>query len=188
MMVTTEVMNTVVAVYAAVVATSALLLNLKAWFDSGVKLKLSLMPDGMTIGGGPDYDEENLIILTVTNRGDAPTMITTMVLFEMTSWWQRWRIRPTTSYVIPNPQLKGYPHNVPHELEPAKRWTGVIRRREDIIPDLQNGNFYTGIYANHTDRPYLVRIPKKKVGLPKGTKELGENGAPTAADAPGRGD
>jgi hypothetical protein len=174
--------KTLVAVYAAVVATSVLLLNIKTWFDSGVKLRLGLMADGMVIGGDPRHEEEDLVVLTVTNRGDAPTTITHMVLFEM-PWWERWRIRPrkirpTKSYLIPNPQLKGYPPNVPSLLEPAKQWTGAIRKREDTIPDVHTGNFYTGIYASHRERPYLVRIPKKRHLLPEGTKELGGNGAP----------
>ena len=43
-----------------------------------------------------------------------------------------------------------------------------------MIPDMHTGKFYTGVYASHRDRPYLVRIPKKKAALPEGTKELGE--------------
>jgi hypothetical protein len=35
--------ETWVALYAAIIGTSAFLLNLKTWFDSGVKLKLSLV-------------------------------------------------------------------------------------------------------------------------------------------------
>jgi hypothetical protein len=57
--------ETWVAFYAAIIGTSAFLLNLKTWFDSGVKLKL--VPDGMTIGGGPNVDAEHLIIFYVTN-------------------------------------------------------------------------------------------------------------------------
>lgn len=34
-----------ISIYAAIVSTSALLLNFKNWFDSGVKLKLTLMDD-----------------------------------------------------------------------------------------------------------------------------------------------
>jgi hypothetical protein len=167
-----EHIKTIATIYAAVVATGALLLSLKTWLDSGVKLRLSLMADGMVTGGDPRHDEKDLVFLTVTNRGDAPTMITNMVLFEMTSWWQRWRIKPKKSYVIPNPQLRGYPSNVPSDLEPAKKWTGAIRKRGELIPDLHNGHFYTGVYASHRDRPYLVRIPKKRDPLPKGTEEL----------------
>ena len=36
--------ETWIAIYAAIVGTGALLLNFKTWFDSGVKLHLSLVP------------------------------------------------------------------------------------------------------------------------------------------------
>jgi hypothetical protein len=161
------------------------LLNLKTWFDSGVKLKLILVPDGMTIGGGPDEDEKDLIILYVTNCGDTQTMIRSMVLFEIRSWWRlllfkitssmswsSWKVIPEKNYVITNPQLKGYPRNIPSALEPSKTWTGAIRPRPDVIPDMHTGNFYTGIYASNRERPYVVRIPKRQDNLPKGTAAL----------------
>jgi hypothetical protein len=164
--------ETWIAIYAAIVGTSAFLLNLKSWFDSGVKLHLNLAPYAMTIGGDPAFEERDLVILSVTNRGDAPTRVTNMVLFEITSWWQLWRVRPKTSYVIPNPQLKGYPLNVPSTLEPSEKWTGAIRQRVDMIPDLYTGNYYAGIYASNRDRPYLIRIPKRRNKLPAGTTAL----------------
>jgi hypothetical protein len=177
--------ETWVAIYAAIVGTGALLLNFKSWLDSGVKLKLDLTPKGMTIGAG-NLDENNLTILYVTNRGDADTTITNMVLFERTRWWQGWPLYWPLSlkwlntpwertFIIPHPQLKGYPPNVPSTLEPSKRWIGAIRydTRRDIIPDLHTGNFYTGVYASHRDRPYLERIPKGD-GLPEGTQELAD--------------
>jgi len=178
--------ETWVAIYAAIIGTSAFLLNLKTWFDSGVKLKLRLVPDGMTIGGGDELDEKDLIILYVTNRGDAATMITNMVLLEIGSWWRlmlfnltssvswwRWKVQPERSYQIANPQLKGCPRNVPSTLEPSKRWTGAIRQRPDVIPNIHTGDFYTGIYASNRDHPYLVRIPKRQDKLPEGTTTLG---------------
>jgi len=154
-----------IAIYAAVVATSALLLNFKTWLDSGVKLKLSVVPDGMIVGGGPEFDEKNLVILNVSNRGDATTTVTSMVIFEVNSRYQLWRIRPAKSYVVTNPQLLGYPHNLPSELESGKKWTGVIRQRSDVIPDIRDGWHYTGIYTTTRDRPYLIRIPKAKPKL-----------------------
>jgi hypothetical protein len=166
--------ETWVAIYAAIIGTSAFFLNLKSWWDSGPKLKLSLIPDGIIIGGGSEMDEKDLIILNVTNRGAAATMITTMVLFEMSTWWQRLRRRPRKSYVIPNPQVKGYPLNVPSDLEPSKRWTGLIRSRPDLKVDPRDGNHYVGIYVSHRDRPYLMRIPKAKDKLPKGTTQLAQ--------------
>lgn len=152
-----------IAIYAAIVATSALLLNFKTWLDSGVKLKLSVIPDGMIIGGGPEFDEKDLVILNVVNRGDATTMITSMVIFEVNSWYQLWRIRPESSYVVTNPQLLGYPPNLPSDLEQGKKWTGVIRQRADLIKNIRDGWHYTGVYTTARNRPYLIRIPKTKV-------------------------
>jgi hypothetical protein len=164
--------ETWVAIYAAIVGTGALLLNFKSWFDSGVKLKLSVIPDGMVIGGDSEMDERDLVILHVVNRGRASTMVNSMVLLEITSWWQFWRLRPKTSYVVTNPQYKGYPQNIPADIEPGKKWTGIIRQRPDLIRSIHTGDFYTGIYTTDRDRPYLIRIPKKKDQLPKGTKKL----------------
>ena len=63
-----------IAIYAAVVSTSALALNFRTWFESKPRLHLSLMVDGMIVGTG--VEEKDLTILTVTNRGRSPTMIT----------------------------------------------------------------------------------------------------------------
>jgi hypothetical protein len=107
-----------VALYAAIVSTSALL-NLKTRLDSGIKLKVSLIPDGLIMGGDPQFDEKDLNIVNFINRGDALTMITNLILMEMPTWWSRLCKRATRYFVVTNPQLKGYPHNVPSELGPA---------------------------------------------------------------------
>lgn len=65
-----------VALYAAVVATSALLLNFRSWLDSRPRLHLSLMVDAEIIGSAGALDEKDLHVLTVTNRGRETTMIT----------------------------------------------------------------------------------------------------------------
>ena len=54
----------------------------KAVVEAGPRLRITLIPDGMTIGAGPRFDETDLIIVTVTNRGEAPTMITNLLVFE----------------------------------------------------------------------------------------------------------
>jgi hypothetical protein len=164
--------ETFIAIYAAVLSTVVATLQIHKYLTSGVKLYLSLIADGMVVTPGVGVEEKNLIILTVINRGDAPTMITNMILWECESLWQRWRSRPKASYVISSPQHLGYPQNVPGDLEPSKRWSGIIRQREDLIPNIRNGKFYVGITASHRNRPYLMRIPMKLASLPDGTKTL----------------
>jgi hypothetical protein len=164
--------ETWVSIYAAIIGTSAFFLNFKAWFDSGVKLSIALIPDGVVAGGDPRFDDRDIVIVTVTNRGDAPTMITTLVLFEFPTWWARLRRRSKNSYLIPRPELKGYPPSLPFELAPAKTWHGRLLKSQNNIGDLETGKFWVGIYASHRVRPYVKLIPKKKDRLPKATKEL----------------
>src|SRR4051812_4794897 len=116
-----------ISIYAAIVGTGALLLNFKNWLDSGAHLIVSIVPDGIVFGGDPKHDEKDLVIVNVINRGQASTMITNLTIHKIPSWYRLWRFRPVKSYLIPNPQLLGYPPNIPFDLEPNKRWTGVIR-------------------------------------------------------------
>jgi hypothetical protein len=59
--------KTWIAIYAAIVATSALFLNIRTWFEVQPRLRIRLIPDGLVIGGGPEHDEKDLIIVNVTN-------------------------------------------------------------------------------------------------------------------------
>jgi hypothetical protein len=151
-----------IAIYAAILSTGGLFLGIRRWFEAGPRLRVAIIPDGMTIGGDSQFDEQDIIAVTVTNRGEASTMITGLLLFEIETWGQRLRRKSKRSFLIPNPHLKGYPPNIPHVLEPGRFWMGAIRQRQDIAPDLQTGTFYIGLSTTHCDRPYLRRIPKRK--------------------------
>lgn len=151
----------IVAAYAAIVATAAFALEIRRWFDAKPRLKLSLIADGMIIGGGDEFDEKDLVIVNVTNRGRIEILITNLTIHEMATWWDRLCKRDTKNYVVTNPQLKGYPRNIPGEVKPAHTWTGIVRDRPDVIPNLRNGIHYVGISTSHFDKPYFLRIPKK---------------------------
>jgi hypothetical protein len=151
------------SIYAAIVSTSALLLNFKNWFDSGVKLKLSLMDNAKMFGGGASKSSpDGQIALIVTNQGTATTTITHMVMLEFPSLYRRLRMRPARAAMVPSPQVPGYPSNIPGELSPAKQWFGMSNDPALTYPEARNGNFYLGIYATNRDRPYLIKIPAPK--------------------------
>jgi hypothetical protein len=158
-----------IAIYAAIVGTGALLLNFKSWLDSGVKLSISLTPYGHLAGGAPEPGEEHFIVVTVINRGRAPTMITSFAVFE------RRLLRRLTGLPLTNtglgtdqPGLKGLPSVIPADLEPAKKWRGVIQDRPDLFPNLRNGHHFVQIRATHRRRSYLKRIPRRLRQIPKG--------------------
>lgn len=157
--------------YAAIVATAAFVLNFRTWFEKRVRLNLSLMADAVLIGGHGAEDERDLMAVTVINRGGQTTTLTNLVILRFDNAWKRWRVRPSKSFVIPNPQIGGT-GTLPSELDPGKKWTGIIRKRPDVISDSQDGTYYAGIYGSHRDRPHLVRIPKPRSKLPPNTKPL----------------
>jgi hypothetical protein len=111
--------ETFIAVYAAVVATAAFVLNFRTWFEKRVRLNLSLMRDAILIGGAGQDDEKNLMAVTVVNRGGQTTTLTHLVVLRFDSVWKRWRTRPCKSYMIPNPQVGGT-RTIPFELDPGK--------------------------------------------------------------------
>jgi hypothetical protein len=152
-----------ISVYAAIVSTSALLLNFKNWLDSGAKLKLTLMDNAKMFGGGAaQKSPDGQIALIVTNQGSAATTFTHLVMLEFPSLLRRLRIRNERTAIVPSPQLPGYPSNIPGELAPAHHWFGMSNDRALTYPDARNGKFYLGIYATNRDRPYLIKIPPAK--------------------------
>jgi hypothetical protein len=161
-----------IAIYAAVVATSAFALNFRTWFEKRVRLNLTIIVDAALMGGSKLDDEGGLIALTVINRGGQTTTLTHLVVLKFDNFWRRWRTRPSRSFIIPNPQVAGT-GIIPSELDAGKKWTGIARKRPDIVPDLQDGKHYMGVYASNRDRPYLIRIPKPKPSpLPAGTQTM----------------
>ena len=160
-----------IAVYAAIAATAAFALNFRTWFEKQVRLNLTLMPDAVLFGGVPGNQEEDLMAVTVINRGGLTTTLTNLVVLRFDNAWKRWRVRPSASYLIPNPQV-GSTGMIPCELDPGKKWTGIIRTRPDMIANVQDGTYCVGIYGTHRDRPHLIRIRKPHSKLPPNTKPL----------------
>lgn len=150
-----------IAIYAAIVATGALFLELRRWFESGPKLHMRATPNMMIFGNGT-VEAKDLLRVTVTNRGDAPTTITNLCLLEYDSAWRRWRDKPTRSFVVPHPQLPGYPPIVPHVLKIGEQWTGLAHDRSDVTGDIQSGTMYAAVYTTDRESPYLAHIPKRK--------------------------
>jgi hypothetical protein len=147
-----------VAIYAACVSTGAMLIQFRNWLSSGPRLRCTVIPDGMVIGGGSMFDERDLVLVNATNIGAADTMITNLCIEQRWPFYYFWRRRPIKAYVVPNPQLKGYPPNIPHLLEPARTWTGAIRKRQDYIENIRDGDHYVCIYVSTRTRPHRKRI------------------------------
>jgi hypothetical protein len=119
----------------------------------------------MVTSGGSDEDEsdesdERFLLVNVVNRGGSSTTIEGLSLVEFTTFGRRWLRRPNRFFIVPQPQPKGYPINVPSELKPNERWTGIVSKRSTQV-DIETGIFYAQIAATHSKRTTLKRIPQK---------------------------
>lgn len=155
--------QTVVAAYAALVSTGVLFLEMRRWFESGVQLRISIMPEGQT-HGIPGDEEETYTIVDVSNAGDRSTTITHLALYQFDTFFARTlKKKPSSVSVVLNPTLPNFPQNIPHLLEPGSRWTGAIRHHsngKNLREQIQTGNLYVAIICNHRQRYYYQRIPK----------------------------
>lgn len=152
-----------IAVYAAVVSTIAAGLTGWNYFRDRARLRLTVTPETMLIGSGdPDLDEEDLIAVRVINRGMKPTTITGLYFMDCGNRWNTFWRSGKTHYAVINPQPKNDPPNLPKELKPNEQWTGYIRLRPDLAPNIGNGCHVAFVGATHSDRTSKVVIPKFK--------------------------
>ena len=151
----------------SLVVTAALLaLEVRRWFDEGVKLYMSVMAEAQIFGGG-QQDENDYLAITVTNRGSAPTTITNMVLFDYPSWismkfsWVRRfkRQRPKTM-VVTRPMLPGVPGQPPYVLEPGHNWQGMAVHTPELKQMIEAGRLHVGVFGSHSDKPLLRQVRK----------------------------
>ena len=78
-----------VAVYAAIVATGALLLEVRRWVESGPRLYVTMMVDPLIITPGVGVDERLALSVSVDNRGTASTTITNLCLLHYPTVFHR---------------------------------------------------------------------------------------------------
>ena len=124
-----------VAAYAAIVATGAMALEVRRWFESGACLKIHIMPEAETFNM-PGTEDKTYLVATVTNRGNAPTTITHFALRDYGSWLGRLRSKPTWTVVIPSPHPPGTTPNIPINRErygPAWLYTTTSLKVESTL-------------------------------------------------------
>ena len=150
-------LTTGVAVYAAIVATGALFLEVRRWFESGPRLNIHVMPEAKTFNL-PGTENNTYLVATVKNRGNSPTTITHFVLRDYGTWFSHICSKPVWTAVVPNPTPHPHTSNVPKLLQPGEIWSGMARYEEDFKERVNAGYLYVLIYASHADKPVLKRV------------------------------
>lgn len=149
-----------VALYAAVVATGALFLEVRRWFEGGPRIYVKASPN-MTMFNHME-ETTGLLVVNVANRGDVPTTITHFGIHQYPTLWKRFTGKPSRTFIIPNPQPEGTPPIIPAVLRPGERWMGMAHPRPEITGDIETGTFWAAIYTTDRDKPYLAHVAKRK--------------------------
>lgn len=147
----------IIAIYAAIVATSALALEVRRWFESAIRLTVNLMPEAKM---SDDPTDRTYLAVFVVNRGSAPTTITHFALYEYPSAWARFRRKQSWSAIVLRPAPPGTPHNLPQQVDPNVQWTGIAVYDDELMERRKRGHLYVAISATHSDKPALKRVPR----------------------------
>lgn len=156
-----------IAVYAAVVATGALFLEIRRWFESRPRLYIDIAT-GMVTVGVPHTQGETLVSVTVHNRGAAPTTINNLSMISYSSWWHRLRGTHAWAAVV----LTGPPSApIPHLLPPGGQWKGFILEDEDLRERADSQRVYVCVWASHRDKPIRAHLEFRRRGSPPEDEE-----------------
>jgi hypothetical protein len=150
-----------------IVSACTFVLQLRRWFDEGVKLTISIMAEAKKFGVGT-VDKNTYVSVTVTNRGDAPTTLTHLLVYtypnKVAIYTPRRLLRflkqpsPKT-WIIPQPT----PGTLPHLLEPGTYWIGLAVHTAELKTAITTGCAYIGIISSHSDRIFFKRIRPSKM-------------------------
>ena len=144
------------AIYAAIVATGALALEIRRWFESGPKLTLTLIPIAKLFGG-IEPDENEYLCARITNRGDRPTTITNFALHQYRSLIHRHLNRAFRSAIVPRPEVGGG-IALPHVLQPGTQWAGMAIYNAELIDWARTGALFVAIYSSGSRRPIKRKV------------------------------
>lgn len=150
-----------IAVIALIIASGALALELKRWFESGPKLHIRVMPEAI-MTGEPKGTDKSYVVVLVTNRGSIPTTITHMTLQTFPNLWNRLRRKATWNAIVPRPTPFSGEAGVPAEVATNGTWTGVATLTDELKTKRASGKLYIGIQSSHRDRAYYVKIKEPR--------------------------
>jgi hypothetical protein len=152
-----------------VVAACAFVLELRGWFDEGVKLSMSVMPEAKIVGNG-DEDDKTYLAITVANRGTAATTITHMVLHNNPDGLSRFLSRlPRMLFKRPRFVWRWFAKHgpqtfivttdqVPRVLEPGRNWHGMAIHTPEMEKMIADGRLFVGVIGSHSGKPLVRRV------------------------------
>jgi hypothetical protein len=151
-----EFYTVAISVYAAVVATAVAVWDVVKWKMQGPNLEVEVQ-SGMKLYGNGAPDENDYVVMRVTNRGDRPTTITNMAyLLYRDDFVARWS-RNSSSFaaIVPNPSQA---QPLPFVLPPGAQWVGMGLEDAEIKQMAASGCLMCAVYHSHTNKPIMRQV------------------------------
>jgi len=109
--------------------------------------------------GGSKLDQD-MIGVTVTNIGTAPTTIESLFVEpNRPKFFGRVKEDISVNYYILDLQIMPASEYLPKQLNPGDKWQGFIRMDEDA-PNFRNGNFWACISSTMHRKDLRAKIPR----------------------------
>ena len=167
-----------IAIIAVLMAAGSLALEIRRWYESGVKLKLRCMVDVPFIVEGENVrgSDKPHTYVEASNRGDTPTTLTDLtfvyhptILDELvwnlsmsfirrivpcSRFWKYLESRRRSEHHV-------YPFN-PSFLDTGRRWHTTIFQEGEFDNYLNKGRFWLLIHTSHTDKLIKRRLIRHK--------------------------
>ncbi|WP_155956678.1 hypothetical protein [Rhizobium sp. CF080] len=143
----------VAAFYAAIVATGALFLEVRRWFESGVRLRVS---------ASHQYDmpemRHHIIAAEVSSIGDTPTTITGLDIWGYPSVLHALFGLSRTRLGIFDTTTFATPKGLPYQLAPGDLWSGGLDFNTRELSDPRFAIAYFAVKTTRFDSPTFRRI------------------------------
>ena len=149
-----------VAIYAGLVATAALALEVRRWTESGPKLRLSVSQVMHVYDGRGAVGDEGYIFATMVNRGSLPSSIEAVAIMSFRSIFHRIVLFKNYWAAL---VLRPYPNEpLPHVINPGEIWKGGVIYDEELKQSIAKQAVFVAVYVSHRNRPMLKRIVLRK--------------------------
>ena len=142
----------VAAWWGAALATLVFAWDIFKWKTSGARLGIKAGPN-MQLAG--DRSEKKHIFVEVVNRGDRPTTLTHLCVYQYASALGRYRRKRKASFFVPSP---GGGAVLPHELGSGQRWTGLMDQAT-LVSHVSGASRYLHVGVSHSGSKKEVLIP-----------------------------
>jgi hypothetical protein len=154
-----------VAVYAAVVSTTAIVWDVIKWRrERTVSLKGFATPNMIAAGGAitPLTRGKKYIRASVSNYATMPCMIQQTVILAYPNFLARWRGKSSFSAIVLDPMTTLTGKRLPYKLEPGDEFSGLCEQTRELEELSRSKLLYVGVCHSLAQRPFLLRVPPIK--------------------------